>query len=193
MKSFNRLKAPPAPHLGEHRDRGGALTAVLLVRLVLAVGAAVAAPARVDALATAAVELEGQAGLVQLLGRRVAAPAVLRPLVRAIVAVGVAVAGPQRRDAGRAVALEAGGAAGGRGAGLLVRAVQAVSVGVADEVGGDALAVVAAELVLGTGLGGCGDGRKKSRSPGAQHKPNAQMGTLREARPQLCGPCRGGG
>lgn len=86
-----------------------------------------------DALAAAAVELAGQAGVVPVLGGRVAAPAVLRPLVGAIVAVGVAVAGPQLRDAGGAVALEAGGAAGGLGAGFLVRAVQAVSVGVADE------------------------------------------------------------
>lgn len=59
----------------------GAPTAVLLVRLVLAVGAAVAAPAGVDAFPAAAVELQGRAGVFPMCGGYVAGTTVQRPLV----------------------------------------------------------------------------------------------------------------
>lgn len=164
------------PTPGTHRDGGP--TAVVLVGLVPAVGVAVAAPAGVHTLAAAAVELEGRAGAVVARGRRVPGPAALRPLVRAVLAVGVAVAGPELGDAGGAVALEAGGAARGRRAAGLVRAVQAVAVRVAHELARDALAVEAAELVLGARLGGCGargDDSGVTGQPPAPAPP--QMGT----------------
>ena len=121
------------------------LTAVGLVRAVLAVCAPVAPPALVDALAVAAAVLQGGAGPAA--GPRRRGPAA--PLVGAVGAVGVAVAGPEPRHAGAAVAAEGGGAAGGQGAGRLVAAVVAVGVLVAHEAARHTLAAGAAELAVG--------------------------------------------
>lgn len=82
-------------------------------------------------------------------GRLLRTPlAIPRPLVGAVGTVAVAVAAPLGRDAHGVVALEGVAAAGGRGAGRLVRAVRAVAILVADEGGGDALAVGTLELVV---------------------------------------------
>lgn len=135
------------------RSAGGH-RAVLLVRLVLAVGRTVTDPAAMDTLTTATVELEGGAGAADRLSGRVSAPAVLRPLIGAIVTVPVPVASPQAGDARRGVAAEVSRAtSGGRTVGL-VRAVQAIPVLVTHKLPGDALAILAAELVQGARLGG---------------------------------------
>lgn len=132
----------------------GGRHAVLLVRLVLAVGTAVTDPAAVNALAAATVELQGGTGAATRGRGSVAAPTVLWPLIRAILTVLVPVTGPQAGDAGRGVAAELGRPTRGGLAVGLVRAIQAVLVLVTHELLGDALAIPAAELVRGARLGG---------------------------------------
>lgn len=119
-----RARAPPPQ----------TLTAVLLVRLVLAVLVPVTLPVEVDALAVAALELVGRAR-VEGLG---VVAALLHGLVRAVLAVGLAVAHPQLRDAHAVVALELVGVARQRGALPLIAAVLAVIVTVTHEDDGDA-------------------------------------------------------
>lgn len=125
------------------------LTAVLLIRLVLAVFVPVTLPVEVDALAVAALELVGRAR-VEGLG---VVAALLHGLVRLILAVGLVVAHPQLRDAHAVVALELVGVAGQRGALPFVAAIPAVVVTVTHEDDGDARLVTALELVGRTGLG----------------------------------------
>lgn len=98
-----------------------------------------------DALPTAAVELQGGA-LASGSGGRNLCAAVLGPLVRTVRAVGVAVAGPESRYAYGVVASEGGAAAGDGRAGGLVAAVVAVGLVVTHEGRRYALAVPAAEL-----------------------------------------------
>lgn len=124
---------------------GWALTAVGLVRLVLAVVVTVAAPAQVHALATAAGELglgaEGRPGrgCGRGLGGATAATQLGR-LVRAVIAVQLAVADPALGDAGAVVTATAklSGPAGRLGAAPLVAAVTAVVVTVTHEHSGQA-------------------------------------------------------
>lgn len=177
--------SPKAPHTGPGEPSSippsQGLTAVLLVRLVLAVGRTVTDPAAMDTLTTATVELEGGAGAADRLSGRVSAPAVLRPLIGAIVTVPVPVAGPQAGDARRGVAAEVSRTtSGGRTVGL-VRAVQAIPVLVTHKLPGDALAILAAELVQGARLGGCGGctGRRAPCHATAHtttHQPYSQTG-----------------
>lgn len=132
------------------------LTTVRLVRLVLAVSVSVAFPVHVDAFPAAALELPRRAA--GLLGLCPAAAA-LHGLVRLVLAVRVAVAAPQRGDALRVVAAELVLAAGGSRALLLIAAVAAVVVAVANEDGRHALPVTALEIAGGAGLAICGGGR----------------------------------
>lgn len=136
---------------------------MFLVRLVLAVRTAVTDPAAMNALAAATVEFQGGAGAAAGDRGSVAAPAVLGPLVGAVLTVVIPVAGPQAGDTARGVAAEMGRAAGGGLAVGLVRAIQAISVLVTHKLLGDALAVLAAELIRGARLGGWGcTGRRAS-------------------------------
>lgn len=150
---------------------GWALTAVGLVRLVLAVVVAVAAPAQVHALAAAAGELglgaEGRPGRGRGLGGATAATQ-LGCLVRAVVAVQLAVADPALGDAGAVVAAAAklSGPAGRLGAAPLVAAVAAVVVAVTHEHGGQARAVAALELMRGAHCSG-----QTARSVGRATRP----------------------
>jgi len=97
------------------------LTAVDLVRSVLAVGASVTPPAAVDTLPVGTLEVVGAAALRRLV--RLPSHTVLRPLVRPVGTVRVSIAAPLGRHAHRVVALEGQRAATGLGAGRLVRAV----------------------------------------------------------------------
>lgn len=78
---------------------------------------------------------------------------VLRPLVGAVEAIGVTIAGPQAGNANSVVALERRRAAGDDWTGNLIAAIVTVCVFVAHEGGGNALAVLAAELRVCTLLG----------------------------------------
>lgn len=118
------------------------LTAVGFIRAVPTVLVSVAPPHAADALAVGTLEVVAAARAFPLALR----PAGRRPLVGAVGAVGVPVAAEDGQHARRVVALEGAAAAGGRRAGGLVRAVQAVVVPVAEVGGDDALAVGAAEL-----------------------------------------------
>lgn len=120
----------------------GQLTAVDLVRSILAVEASVTPPAAVDALPVCTLELvDAAARLVRQPSR-----AVLRPLVRTVGTILVSVAEPQKRHARRVVALEGPRAAGWFGAGGFIRAIGAVVFIVANEGGGYTLAVGAFKL-----------------------------------------------
>lgn len=125
------------------------LTAVLLIRLVLAVLVPVTLPVEVDAFTIPALELVGRAR-VEGLG---VVAALLHGLVRLILAVGLVVTHPQVRDAHAVVALELVGVAGQRGALPFIAAIPAVVVTVTHEDDGDARLVTALELVGRTGLG----------------------------------------
>lgn len=158
------------------------LTAVFLVRLVLAVCTAITDPAAMNALAAATVEFQGGARAATGDRGSVAAPAVLGPLVRAVLTVVIPVAGPQAGDTAGGVAAEMSGAAGGGLAVGLVRAIQAVSVLVTHKLLGDALAILAAELIQGARLGGCGVHREEStlsrHGPSHHTSVHSQTGSL---------------
>lgn len=146
-----------AESCGAGRHGGLGLTAVGLVRLVLAVVVAIASPARVDALAAAAGELRG--GGADIGGgrgpqNRAAAP--LGLLVRAVVTVELAVADPAPWDAGAVVAAaaELAGPAVRVITTKLIAAIAAVVVAIAYEHGGQAGAVAAPELVRGAHCAG---------------------------------------
>lgn len=126
---------------------------MFLVRLVLAVHTAVTDPAAMNALAAATVEFQGGAGAAA--GDRGSA-AVLGPLVGAVLTVVITITGPQAGDTAGGVAAEMGRATGRGLAVGLVRAIQAISVLVTHKLLGDALAVLAAELIRGARLGGWG-------------------------------------
>lgn len=143
---------PPGPSSPAQRARAlplQTLTAVLLIRLVLAVLVPIALPVEVDAFAVAALELVCRAR-VEGLGV-VAAP--LHGLVRLVLAVGLVVTHPLLGDAHAVVALELVGVAGQRGALPFIAAIPAVVVTVTHEDDGDARLVTALELVGRTGLG----------------------------------------
>lgn len=125
------------------------LTAVLLIRLVLAVLIPITLPVEADAFAILTLELVGRAR-VEGLG---VVSTLLRGLVRLILAVGLVVAHPQLRDAHAVIALELVGVAGQRGALPFIAAISAVVVTVTHEDAGDARLVTALELVGRTGLG----------------------------------------
>lgn len=168
--------------------RGGrGLTAVGLVRLVLAVAVAVAAPAQVHALAAAAGELGGcgaGGGRGRGPGARVAAE--LGRLVRAVLAVELAVTDPALGDAGAAVAAaaELAGPAGRVGTAALVAAVAAVIVAVAHEHGGQARAVAALELVRGAHCAGQRAGRPPDPIPRPRPSGPATWALTRTDRPE---------
>lgn len=128
------------------------LTAVVLIRMILAVHASITPPASVDAYPASTLKLMDAAGhrcLVLLLSLTVL-------LVRPVATVFVSVAAPQSRHTHRVVALERTGAAGGFGAGSLVRAVWTVVVLVANEGGGYTLAIGTPELISFALFGRCG-------------------------------------
>lgn len=143
------------------------LTAVGLVRLVLAVAVAIAAPAQVYALAAAAGELGGRgAGCWRGRGPLARSPAELSGLIRAVLAVELAVADPALRDAGAASSTaELAGRAGRVRAASLVAAVAAVIVTIAHEHRGQAGAVAALELVRGAHCAGQRAGRPARSHP----------------------------
>lgn len=146
------------------RHGGLGLTAVGLVRFVLAVVVAIASPARVDALAVAAGELRGGgADIGGGRGPQHRAAAQLGPLVRAVITVELAVADPAPGDAGAAVtaAAELAGPAARVITTKLVAAVAAVVVAVTHEHSGQARAVAAPELVRGAHCAG----QRASRQP----------------------------
>lgn len=144
------------------------LTAVGLVRLVLAVAVAVAAPAQVYALAAAAGELGGGgAGCRRGRGLLAGSPAKLGCLVRAVLAVKLAIADPALGDAGTASSTaELPGRAGRVRAAALVTAIAAVIVAITHEHRGQAGAVAALELVRGAHCAGQRAGR-----PAGSHPP----------------------
>lgn len=125
------------------------LTAVLLIRLVLAVLVAVTLPVEVDAFPIPALELVSRAR-VEGLG---VVATLLHGLVGLVLAVGLVVTHPQLRDAHAVVALELVGVAGQRGALPFIAAIPAVVVTVTHEDDGDARLVTALELLGRTGLG----------------------------------------
>ena len=133
---------------GQVKDDVTVLTTVCLVRSIEAVGSSVTLPAAVDALATAAEELQGGAAMRAGRGRALGAAA-LGPLVRAVGAVDVPVAGPEARHAHGVVALERRRAAGGGRTRGLVAAVVAVRLVVTLEGGRHALTAAAPELGAG--------------------------------------------
>ena len=143
----------------EEMGQKSQLTAVVLIRMILAVHAPVTPPASVDAFPTSTLKLVDAAGhccLVLLLSVTVL-------LVRPVAAVFVSVAAPQSRHTYRVVALERPGAAGGFGAGSLVRAIWAVVVLVANEGGGYTLAVGTSELISFALFGRCGGQEMEKR------------------------------
>lgn len=131
------------------------LTAVRLVRLVLAVWISITFPSQSHTLPIGAAKLSN--GAVCPAVRRVRGPiptTALRTLVWTVRAVGVSVAAPHERNALRGVTAEVVGPAGERGGALeLVAAISAVIVTVAHVDGGQALPVGTHELTTGTGLG----------------------------------------
>ena len=134
------------------------LTAVQLVRLVLAVGVAVALPRQPHALPVGAAELAGRAVGAAMRGSAslaaAAAAAAGGALVGAVSAVGVPVAAPHERHALGGVAAQVVRPARHLGHALeLVAAVAAVVVPVAHVHARQALAVAAHELAAGAGLG----------------------------------------
>jgi len=109
------------------------LTAILLIRLVLAVFVPVAFPVQVDAFTIAALELMSRAGVE---GLRIVAT-LLYGLVRLILTVRLVITDPQLWDAHAVVALELIGVAGQRGAFSFIAAIPAVIVTVTHEDDGD--------------------------------------------------------
>lgn len=164
-----------------HPPPSEGLTAVFLVRLVLAVRTAVADPVAVNALAAATVEFQRGAGAAAGGRGSVAAPAVLGPLVGAVLTVLIPVTGPQAGDAAGGVAAEMSGATGGGLAVGLVGAIQAVPVLVTHKLLGDAPAVLAAELIQGASLGGCGVHREESNL--SRHGPGHHTWFIRRQDP----------
>lgn len=125
------------------------LTAVLLIRLVLAVFVPITLPVKEDAFAIATLELVSSTG-VEGLGI-VATP--LYRLIGMVLTVCLVVTDPQLWDAHAVVALELIGAAGQRGAFPFIAAITTVVVTITHEVDGDARLVTALELIRRTSLG----------------------------------------
>lgn len=144
------------------------LTAVGLVRLVLAVAVAIAAPAQVYALATTAGELgRGGAGCRRDCGLLTRSPAKLGSLIRAVLAVKLAIADPALRDAGTTSSTsELAGRAGRVRTAALITAITAVIIAITHEHRGQAGTVAALELMRGAHCAGQRAGR-----PARSHPP----------------------
>lgn len=110
------------------------LTAILLIRLVLAVFIPVTLPVQVDAFTIAALELMSCTGVE---GLSIVAT-LLYGLVRLILTVRLVIADPQFWDAHAVVTLELIGVAGQRGAFSFITAIPAVIVTVTHKDDGDA-------------------------------------------------------
>ncbi len=131
------------------------LTAVRLIRLVLAVWISITLPGQPHTLPVCTAKLPSSAVCPPVKQvRDPIAAAALRALIRTVGAVGIPVAAPHERHTLRGVTAEMVGPAGKRGGTLeLIAAVSAVVVTVADIDGGQALAVGTHELTAGAGFG----------------------------------------
>lgn len=125
------------------------LTAILLIRLVLAVFVPVTLPVQVDTFTIAALELMSCAGVE---GLGIVATLLYR-LIRLILTVQLVIADPHLWDAHTVVALELVGVAGQRGAFSFITAIPTVIVTITHEDDGDARLVTALELIGRTRLG----------------------------------------
>lgn len=129
------------------------LTTVGLIRLVLAVYISVTFPVEVNTFSTPAPELPGWAVGFLRLGLAAAA---LQRFIRLVFAVGVSVAAPRRWDTLGVVTaklVRPAGAGGGCRALLLIAAISAVIIPIADERGSHAQTVTALELFSRASLG----------------------------------------
>lgn len=131
------------------------LTAVDLVRSILAVYVSITAPAGVDTLPTCTLEVMDSAGHHLLL--RLLSHTVLWPLVRPVSTVLVSIAAPESRHTHGVVALEGTRAAGGFGAGSLIWAVWTVVILVTNKCSGYTLAIGTTKLVSCALFGRCGE------------------------------------